>query len=90
MSDKARLLHERANLEAIRVANLERARDRRNDARRFRADRDRPSNPTRAYEHQRECDAKASAAERDADNAEREAEKILNQIRGLDRSIQAA
>ena len=90
MSDKTRLLSRKADLEAIRRANLDRARDLRDSARRYRADRDRPSNPTRAYEHQRECDQKGAEAERQADRSDREAENVLNEIRGLERAIRDA
>jgi hypothetical protein len=90
VSDKTRLLHEKANLEALRQGHLESARDYRLQADQLRRNRDRPSDPTRALEHQRDTDRRADQAMRDADRADREAENTLNAIRGLERSIRDA
>lgn len=73
-----------ANLKAIRESHLSNAVDQRAKARGYRAQRDNPSQPTRAYEHRQECDRKADAAERDADTSTRLAEGVLNEIRGLE------
>ncbi|MFS0795110.1 hypothetical protein [Microbacterium sp. 1P10AE] len=84
MSDTGLIKHQIADLEAIRKEHLAQASAQRANAQRFRAQRDRPSNPSRAYEHQRECDQKAADAERDADSNTRSAERVLNEIRGLE------
>lgn len=83
MSDVRMIQSKIADLEAIRREHLAQASAQRANAQRFRAQRDRPSNPSRAYEHQRECDQKAADAERDADSNTRSAERVLNEIRGL-------
>ncbi len=83
MSDEARIRNQIKNLEAIRTASLGDARQKRGDADRVAAKRNNPPNDLRAYEHQRECDEKAARLRRDADSADRNAERLLKEINGL-------
>ena len=87
MSDTARLRAQLQILEARRQAHLENARFYRNQAARARALRDRPPDPTRTYEHQREMDARAQRLEADAERSAREAELTLVEQRGIEHAL---
>jgi hypothetical protein len=87
MSDRNFLLRKKADLEGIRVALLENAAEARTKADRAAQDRDRPRDPTRAYEHAKECDRLRDAYRRDAERRTRDAESKLAEIRGLERQL---
>jgi len=87
MSDAGRIRSQIADLEAIRRSHLDQAQRQRANAQKHRAQRGRPSDPSRAFEHERECDRRAAEADRDADSNTRSAESVLNKIRGLERFL---
>jgi hypothetical protein len=87
MSDAGRIRSKIADLEAIRRSHLDQAQRQRANAQHHRSQRGRSSEPLRAFEHDRECERRARDAEHDADSNTRSAERVLNEIRGLERLL---
>lgn len=87
MSDAGRIRSKIADLEAIRRSHLDQAQRQRANAQHHRSQRGRPADASRAFEHDRECERRATEAERDADSNTRSAERVLNEIRGLERFL---
>jgi hypothetical protein len=87
MSDIDRLRAQYSILEARRQALLENADYYKSQAEKARFLRDRPPDPTRAYEHQLRMDADARRLEQDSLRASRDAESTLVEQRGIEREL---
>lgn len=90
MSDRSRVQEQIRVVTSRREEHLNAERDYLRQADDYRSRRDRVSDPTRAYEHQREMDAKAGEARRQAGksrqfaaSAEREISNLETQLRSL-------
>lgn len=84
MSDRSRIEAEIRQRRAVLEGCLANERNALRQAADYQARRDRPSSPTRAYEHAQEMDRKAAAARSSAENQRREADRLRNEIRGLE------
>ena len=83
MSDRSRVEEEIRDITSRRQEQLNAERDYLRQADDYRSRRDRPSDPSRAFEHQREMDAKATEARRQADKARQFAASADREISNL-------
>ena len=89
MSERSRIEENIRVVRSRRDEHLNAERDYLRQADQYRGQRERVSDPTRTYEHQREMDAKADAARVDADRARRSAASADIEIRNLENELRS-
>jgi hypothetical protein len=87
MSNNARIKSQILDLKAMRTAVLEGADQDTRKADQLLRKAGSPPRPQDAYEHRRSCESEAARLRRSADSARRNAERINNEIRGLERYL---
>lgn len=89
MTDKKHIESRIRDLRAVLDGCLANERDHLRQAANYESRRNSPPSPTRAYEHAREMEKKAAEARSSAANQQREANRLRNEIRGLEAELRS-